>query len=71
MRHCLIICAMLLASCGPDLPRATIPPELLEQCEGWQGPIITEGDFVDAAAAEKRGRLICNARIAAIGEIAN
>ena len=69
-----IICALLLASCGPEtrpIPaQAMIPADLLAPCPGWEGtPPATEGQLVDAAAAEKRGRERCNAQLAAIHQI--
>lgn len=75
MRHCLIICALLLASCGHNPARVVvspppIPADLLVPCPGWTGPVPqTEGQFVDATAAERRGRMQCNAQIGAIAEI--
>lgn len=50
-----ITCVALLASCGPK-------PDLTE-CNGWVGPVLTEQDFARAAAAEKRGRELCNAKL--------
>lgn len=71
MRRCLIICAGLLAGCGPDpAPDLHIPPDLLQPVAGWTGPAPqTEGQLIDAAAAEKRGRQRANAQIRAIAEI--
>ncbi len=69
-----LITALLLAACGPEpspqpaLPQ--IPIDLLQPCPGWRGPTPrTEGQFGDAAAAEKRGRERCNSQLAAIAGI--
>lgn len=72
MHRCLIICAALLASCGPDpVPvMPSIPPDLLVPARGWEGGRPeTEGALVDATAAELRGRLQCNGQLLAIAEI--
>ena len=71
MRHCLIICAMLLAGCGPK-PSTTayVPADLLQPVAGYIGPApTTEGALIAAAVAEKRGREAANAKLAAISEI--
>lgn len=68
MRACLIICAALLAGCGHD--PATVPPDLLAPCPGWQGPRPeTEGAFARAAAAEKAGRICANTKLEAVAAI--
>lgn len=71
MRLCLIICAALLTACGRAEPVAPyVPADLLRTAPGWRGaPPATEGQLVDAAAAEKRGRELANARIEAIAQI--
>lgn len=71
MRHCLIICAALLASCGrEEASLAPIPADLLVPCQGWTGSTPkTEGQFVSAALAEKRGREECNLKLESISEI--
>lgn len=72
-----IICAALLAACGPERPPVLVTlqpvdPGLLQPCPGWQGPTPrTEGELIDAAAAERRGRLRCNAQLASIETILN
>lgn len=74
MRHCLIICALLLAACGPDPARVVLAPppisaDLLAPCPGWTGPTPqTEGQWVDAAAAEKYGREMCNGQLLTIAQ---
>ena len=74
MRHCLTIWLLLLAACGPSDVREVVasPPisaDLLVQRPGWTGPTPTQdGQFVDAAAAEKRGRLQCNGQILTIAQ---
>lgn len=65
MRRCLVICLILLASCGPKIEA---PPPLalldLEPCPGWQGATPTsERLYARAAAAEKAGRLCANAKL--------
>ena len=74
MRRCLIILALLPAACGRDpqlIPApAPVPADLLAPTPGWTGPTpSTEGQLIDAAAAEKRGRLICNGQLLTIGQI--
>lgn len=72
-----IICAALLAACGPErapvvVAPPPIDPSLLQPCPGWQGPTPrTEGELVDAAAAERRGRMRCNAQLSSIEMIFN
>lgn len=69
MRLYPIICAALLAGCGPNAA-PIIPPDLLQSCAGWTGKTpATEGELVDAILAERRGRLICSGQIDAIKEI--
>lgn len=74
MRHCLIIWPLLLAACGHEPARAVLSPppisaDLLVQRPGWTGPTPTQdGQFVDAAAAEKRGRLQCNGQLFTIAQ---
>ncbi|GAB1361845.1 hypothetical protein MASR1M32_10810 [Rhodobacter sp.] len=74
MPRCLIITALLLAACGPEARPQPAPPaipaDLLQPCPGWRGPTPrTDGQFGDAAAAEKRGRERCNSQLAAIAAI--
>jgi hypothetical protein len=77
MRRCLIICALLLAGCGRELPPVTaapppIPADLLKPAPGWTGPTpYNEGTWGDAAWAEKRGRLQCNGQLLTIDQITN
>lgn len=74
MRHYLMIWLLPLAACGPSEVRDVVAPppisaDLLVQRPGWTGPTPTEnGQFVDAAAAEKRGRLQCNGQIFTIAQ---
>ena len=68
MRLYLIICAALLAGCGPD--PVSVPPDLLTPAPGWTGPTpTTESQFARAGAAEKAGRLMCNGQLGAIGRL--
>lgn len=68
MCRCLIICAVLLAGCGRSV--ATVPPDLLTPCPGWQGQTpASEGQVIRAAAAEKAGRLCANGKLQAVGEV--
>lgn len=70
MRLCLTICLALLAGCGREAAPVHIPADLLQPVAGWQGPAPrTEGQLIDAAVAEKRGRERANAQIEAIGQI--
>lgn len=69
MRHCLIICLALLASCGPKNIFAPPPLALLdlEPCPGWQGGRPqSESDFARAAAASEAGRLCANAKLVTV-----
>lgn len=69
MRLCLITCLALLAGCGSD-PALHIPSDLLTPVPGWQGAAPrTEGQLIDAAAAEMRGREEANAKLEAIAKI--
>lgn len=74
MHRCLIICGLLLSACGPRPTRAVvvttpISADLTAPCPGWEGPTPSnEGQWVDAAAAEKRGRVLCNEKLATIAE---
>lgn len=73
MRLFPIILAGLLSGCGAaDAPAALhIPADLLAPVPGWTGPVPrTEGQLIDAAAAEKRGRERANMQIEAIARIA-
>ena len=68
MRRCLIICAMLLAGCGPK--PLIVPADLLKPCPGWQGPVpATERQLARAAAAEKAGRICANTKLAGVAQI--
>lgn len=77
MRHCLIICALLLAGCGRDrdpqiiaAPTA-IPADLLVAPKGYTGPTPrTEGQLADAAAADKGALMRCTGQLLAISDIA-
>lgn len=70
MRHCLIICAALLAGCGPDpapSPGAALRLLDLTPCPGWTGPTpTTERQLARAALAERTGRLCANAKLGAV-----
>lgn len=69
MHRYLIICAMLLAGCGAD-PAPIVPPDLLQPCPGWQGPVpSTERQLARAAAAEKAGRICANTKLAGVAQI--
>lgn len=77
MHRFLSICLMLLASCGPTTNDTTVikvrtyvPPDLLTTCAGWRGAAPeTEGQLIEAAHAEKTGRLCANGKIVSIREI--
>lgn len=71
MRLCLIIFVALLAGCGNKQQRVIkVPDELFREEPGWVGPIPeTEGQLIDAALAEKTGRLRANEKLGTIREI--
>lgn len=72
MPRFLLICTALLAACGPRpapvvVASPLIDPGVLQPAPGWQGPTPrNEGELIDAAAAERRGRLSCNAQLSTI-----
>lgn len=64
----LIICASLLAGCGHK--PASMPPDLLTPCPGWQGSApASEGDLIRAALAEKAGRVCANSKLGAVAAV--
>jgi hypothetical protein len=66
MRRYLIICAVVLAGCGPKV----IPADLLAPCPGWTGRRPeTEGEIIRAALAEKGGRECANSKLASIAAL--
>ncbi|MVO14800.1 hypothetical protein GO984_03165 [Rhodobacteraceae bacterium CY05] len=75
MRLCLLCCVLLLSGCGRDPvvitpPPPPVPPDLLQPCSGYTGPKpSTEGQWIDAAGAEMRGRHCANDRLETIAEI--
>jgi hypothetical protein len=70
MRLCLIIFAGLLAGCGQPPKPVQIPDELMQPEPGWRGPVpTTEGQLIDAAFAEKTGRVRANEKLGTIREI--
>jgi|GEM_PF-6080038 len=74
MRLYPIIFVVLLASCGRNEPathtQTYIPADLLTTEPGWRGPRPrTDGEFAEAAAAEKTGRERANAKLVAIKQI--
>jgi hypothetical protein len=70
MRRLTVICLMLLAGCGRDLPPPVVPADLLEPVPGWTGPSPkTKGALMAASLAEKRGLGQCNIDKDAIREI--
>lgn len=69
MRRCLIISAVVLAGCGPDLV-PMVPADMLTPCPGWQGRTpATEGELLRAGAAEKAGRECANLKLSGVAEI--
>lgn len=68
---CLIIFVALLVGCGPVTKRPPkIPADLFQPEPGWQGPPpATEGDLIDAALAERNGRVRANGKLETIKEI--
>jgi hypothetical protein len=75
MRLSLTICAALVSGCGAGSPTVTpvasyVPADLLTPCAGWQGPVpLTEGQWVDATAQERRGRICANGKLASVAQI--
>lgn len=70
----MIISVLLLSACGRDVPVNVPPPQVpadyLVGCPGYSGPTPrTRGQFVDAAIAEKQGRLCANRKIEATAQI--
>ncbi len=65
MHRYLIICATVLAACGPD--PVAVPAPLLTPCPGWQGRTpATEGELIRAGAAERAGRVCANGKLKAV-----
>lgn len=71
MHRYLTICALLLSACGREIiVEVNVPPSLLAGCPGYTGSTPSEeGQFVDAAIAERRGRICANRKIEAISKI--
>lgn len=46
----------------------TLPEELLKECPGYSGAVITNGDLAAAYLAEKQGLRACNADKEALRE---
>lgn len=71
MRLCLIIFVALLAGCGAPSKRViSVPADLFQPEPGWQGPPpVTEGQLIDAAVAERTGRVRANEKLGTIKEI--
>lgn len=71
---CLVL---LLSACfGRDseavMPPPSVPPDLLQPCAGYTGPMPqSEGQISDALIAEVRGRKCANARLVTVAEILN
>ncbi len=75
MRRLMLTVSMLLASCGPKppspsiAPQDLISPDLVRPCGGYVGASPTTiGQLVDAAAAEKHGRLCDERKMRTIGD---
>ncbi|WP_122073719.1 hypothetical protein [Pseudophaeobacter sp. EL27] len=66
---------LLLTGCfGPEsepvTPPPRVPPDLLQPCAGYTGPVPqSEGQISDALIAEARGRACANGRLATVAEI--
>lgn len=71
MKLRLMLCFVLVASCGPERsPAVYVPADLLAPPPGWQGgPPQTNGAWIDAAATEKRGLQQCTGQLLTIAEI--
>ncbi|MEP5000617.1 hypothetical protein [Pseudophaeobacter sp.] len=66
---------LLLGACSDRasevfIPPPRVPPDLLQPCAGYTGPLPqSEGQISDALIAEARGRACANGRLEAVGEI--
>ena len=45
-----------------------LPPSLLADCPGYDGPLVDNGDLADAYITERQGRVACNADKEALRE---
>ena len=48
--------------------RDALPPSLLADCPGYDGPLVDNGDLADAYITERQGRVACNADKEALRE---
>ncbi len=48
--------------------RDALPPSLLADCPGYDGPLVDNGDLADAYVTERQGRVACNADKEALRE---
>jgi hypothetical protein len=77
MRLCLLCSALLLGACSDRaselvIPPSNVPPDLLQPCAGYTGPVPrTEGQISDALIAEAKGRGCANGKLQVISEILN
>ena len=67
--------ALFLTACASPSPikeyvyvHDAIPPSLLEDCPGYDGPLMDNGDLARAFQAERQGRVACNADKEALRE---
>ncbi len=66
---------LLLGACSDRasevvIPPPRVPPDLLQPCAGYTGPLPqSEGQISDALIAEARGRACANGRLTAVAEI--
>ena len=66
---------LLLGACSDRaselvIPPPRVPPDLLQPCAGYTGPVPqTEGQLSDALIAEARGRRCANGKLATVAEI--
>lgn len=64
MKVLAIICLMALAGCGAQSSLRALD---LEGCSGWEGGApTTERELLEAAAAERFGRLCANSKLEAV-----
>ena len=71
----LITASLLLVGCSTTKTikeyvyvRDTLPPSLLADCPGYDGPLVDNGDLADAYITERQGRVACNADKEALRE---
>lgn len=72
MRHCLIICALLISACArpqPEIVPPYIPADLLTPCLTPRMAAMTEGQLAAKMVRIAADRDCANQKIMSIGEI--